>query len=177
MSTAILVRGPLAVGKTTVSKALAQRLHPCAAISVDKLRKMPSDGDLSPRHLKLAKSNAALLAGRFLAEGYTVVIESVFEKGESIEMVQEVLGRAGVDAFHVVTLTADLDVLESRDAQKRVPNAERVAELHDRFRRTSAPPGIVVDTSALDIEEVVAAICDRFGLDRHRTREVQRGST
>ncbi len=152
----VIVRGPLAVGKTTASERLRDLLAPCAVVSVDKLRRMTSDSDLSVAQLGLAKRNAAALAAQFLDAGYRVVIESVFEREQHLRLVEELLRDAAT--VRVVLLTASLDTLTARDATKSLPNEERVVELHDRVR--SFGEDLVVPTDALDADAVAVAVLD-----------------
>ena len=161
----ILVRGPLAVGKSTIATLLTGFLHPCAHIEVDTLRKMPSDGDLSERHLRLAKTNAALLARRFVAEGYSVVIDSAFVERRWLDLVESEL--AGVGApVRTVTLGAKLDELERRDAGKASPNFERVAEVFRNFRADEPAIGIHVETSGRTPNQVLEKIVEALALER-----------
>jgi predicted kinase len=150
----VLLRGPLAVGKTTASEKLRDLLAPCAVIGVDKLRRMTSDADLSPRRLELAKRNAALLAQEFLDAGYRVVVESVFEREEHLRLVRDALDE--VADVRTVLLTASLETLERRDATKSSPNFERVEEMHDRVR--SFGEDLVVATDGKSPDAVAAAV-------------------
>ncbi len=154
----LIVRGPLAVGKTTTSERLRELLAPCAVVSVDKLRRMTSDADLSQAQLELAKGNAAALAKRFLAAGYRVVIESVFERESHLRLVQDSLRRDAT--IRTVLLSAALETLSDRDSRKTSPNEARVEEVYGRVR--SFGEDVVIATDGLDADAVADAVVSRL---------------
>jgi guanylate kinase len=83
MSITILT-GPVASGKNTVSKILAQKKERCAVIDVDMLRQMyvqphkaPWDGEEGKSQQMLGVENACLLAKSFAKSNIDVVILDV----------------------------------------------------------------------------------------------------
>ena len=83
MSTIILT-GPVASGKNTISKILAQKKKRCAVIDVDAVRwmyiqphKAPWDGDEGRSQQMLGVENACLLAKSFSKNNIDVVILDV----------------------------------------------------------------------------------------------------
>ncbi|HYN87732.1 MAG TPA: hypothetical protein VER55_04345, partial [Ardenticatenaceae bacterium] len=80
----LLVTGPSAAGKNTVSQALAERRERCAVIDVDVVRWMyrkphraPWEGEEGRAQQRLGIENACLLAERFSECGLDVVILDV----------------------------------------------------------------------------------------------------
>ncbi len=76
----IVIRGPIAVGKTAVSEELAKLFERVAVIPVDWLRHMV--GSWNPDNKAeavLAGRNAAALAQNFCEEGYQVIIDGPFD--------------------------------------------------------------------------------------------------
>ena len=81
-----LITGIPGSGKTSVSKALSERLPRSAHIEVDRLREMVVGGYLAPGQKPLAESdaqlelgaqNGALLAHSFMTKGFTSVVDDV----------------------------------------------------------------------------------------------------
>ena len=92
----IVVRGPIAAGKTSAVEALARLLleqGPLAVVPTDWLRHMVSDWlpEDSSAH-SLAVRQAALLAQSFVDAGHQVIIDGPFDDPEILDLLQSKLG-------------------------------------------------------------------------------------
>lgn len=88
MSPIVLIAGPSAVGKTTLSQGLARRYAESLHIPVDAMREMVVAGKLLPGHdwpaplvrqLELARHAAIDVALRYRAAGFTVIIDDFWD--------------------------------------------------------------------------------------------------
>jgi predicted kinase len=119
----VIVRGPLGVGKSTVSRKLAQVLR-AEYISVDRVL---DEYDIwySGRLSEFLRVNAivARRAGRFLTKGKPVIFDGNFYWKTQIRDLEKRL-----DYRHFVfTLKAPLDVCIQRDAGREAPHGSEGA--------------------------------------------------
>lgn len=133
----ILFAGPSGAGKSTVAKVIAELLPKSALIQVDQLRAMPVNGWLDPlettpessQQMMLAVRNACALAGNFIHEGFTPIIDDVLSSKERLDTYL-----VRLEPFNpiVFLLLPDRDTITTRDAQRepafRV--GQRALELH-----------------------------------------------
>jgi hypothetical protein len=80
----LVLTGPAAAGKNTISEILATHIQPCAVIDVDLVRWMhrnplvaPWNGDEGMRQLRLGVDNACLLAKNFVDHNANVIVLDV----------------------------------------------------------------------------------------------------
>ena len=162
MSKVFIIRGPLGIGKTTISKHVAERING-VYISVDDVLDEHglSKVDKELGCISLAsflQVNEMVLPGirEFLAEGQDVVLDGNFYHQEQIEDIVQ-----GVSNFPitVVTLTAPLSVCIERDAQRLHSYGEDAAtavfNLVDQVKY-----GEEVDTVGKSISQVVTRILE-----------------
>lgn len=109
MST-LIITGPAASGKNTISQILAQRRERCAVIDVDIVRwmyrqphKAPWEGEEGREQQKFGAENACLLAKQFAAKGIDVVILDVVTN-QTIALYKELLPEG-----HVILLLPTKD--------------------------------------------------------------------
>ena len=164
-----LITGIPGAGKTSVSKALAERLPRSAHTEVDRLREMVVGGYLAPGQEPLAESdaqlelgarNATLLAGSFMAKGFTPVVDDVILRLQ-LTQYREILSRWPLG---LVVLAPRVEVAVERDrlrAEKHV--AARFAYLDEELRAQVQGLGLWLDTSAMNLTETVEAIVQRAG--------------
>ena len=129
----VVIRGPIAVGKTTVSQELAKLFTRVAVVPVDWLRHMVGSWDPEDRmEAVLAGRNAAALARRFCDEGYQVIVDGSFDDLDALSALLHGLQDRQVQ---VVTLTACWgEILRRQKTRPENQRAEpdRVRAVYDR---------------------------------------------
>jgi predicted kinase len=150
----VIVRGPLGVGKTRVSRELARRL-PGEYISIDEIlddHHLWVEGRLS--EFLAANLIAARRAAPVLATGTPVVFDGNFYwKGQ----IDDLVGRLDHDPY-TVTLDAPLDVCVARDARRDPPHGAEAARAVYR-KSTAFEYGTVVRADR-PVRAVVRSILD-----------------
>ncbi|HLM90999.1 MAG TPA: AAA family ATPase [Thermoplasmata archaeon] len=124
MSYCVVIRGPLGVGKTTVSKRLSARIA-AEYISIDRI--LDEDGLWEAGHLSeflRANEIAAARAEPMLAKRTPVVFDGNFYWKSQIE---DLVGRFRYPHF-VFTLKAPLRVCIERDARRPKPHGIEAAK-------------------------------------------------
>ena len=159
-----LVTGIPGAGKTTVSRALAERFERGVHIEADVLHRMIVSGGEWPippgpsgeagRQLRLRYRNATLLARSFFEAGFTAVIDDV-TMGERLEDYRADL--EGVPSYLVV-LAPRVEVVAERDAGRDKNVFDIWGYLDTELRATMKDQGIWLDTSEMTVEEVVQEI-------------------
>ncbi len=159
-----VISGPMAAGKSTVAKALAERFDRGVHLEGDVFRRSivsgrrevtPDADDEALRQLELRYRLAAAATDGYSDAGYTVVVE-------------DVIGPSYLGAFrtairnrpcHVIVLMPSVEAVEEREGGR--PNAGywswQIDELHAMF---AAGPrvGLWLDTSDMTAEQTVDAI-------------------
>lgn len=112
-----LISGPLGVGKSTVSKTLANTMKQCALIEGDLLLHVYR-GETEPpweERLRLAWLNITAVTRNLLGEGLDVVIDFVVE--DELQWFYDQLSDLDA-ALHYVVLHAEPDTLTTRLSQR-----------------------------------------------------------
>lgn len=156
----VVVRGPLAVGKTSVCQELAKLIDPVAVIPVDWLRHMV--GRWNPDNLReviLAATNAAALACNFVDAGYQVIIDGPFDHQLAVSALTA--GLSGRKLFLVTLMAPWVEILrrhQSRPVNHRA-DIDRLTMVYDRIVENRADlPGILLDTAGKEPAEIAAQI-------------------
>ncbi len=156
-SFSVIIRGPLGVGKTTIARALVQRLG-AEYVSVDTVLADNGldivEGECIPVE-NFVKVNALVhpQAVSALAGGVPVVFDGNFYHERQITHLLETIP----GAHHVFTLQAPLDVCIVRDSQRaRVYGEDAAAAVHYLVSRVDYGTGI--DTAGKTIEDVLQDI-------------------
>ncbi|KQX50206.1 AAA family ATPase [Paenibacillus sp. Root444D2] len=112
-----LISGPLGVGKSTVSKTLANAMHQCALIEGDLLLHVYRGGTEPPweERLRLAWLNIAAVTRNFLLDGLDVVIDFVVE--DELQWFFDQLSDLET-TLHYVVLYAEANTLTARLHQR-----------------------------------------------------------
>jgi predicted kinase len=111
----IVLRGPFGVGKTTVARALAERLG-AGTVSIDRLlERFPWDGGSESLFLRTNRP-AARRARALLARGRSAIVEGNFYWPSAID---DLVARVPYPSA-VLTLRAPLAVCLARDRARRV---------------------------------------------------------
>jgi predicted kinase len=124
MSYFVIVRGPLGVGKTAVSKGLARKLG-AEYISIDRI--LDDEGLwYSGRLSEFLRANDHVVrrARTFLRHGTPVIVDGNFYwKAQIEDLVRRLDGRA-----HIFTLEAPLRLCIQRDRGRAVPHGRAAAK-------------------------------------------------
>lgn len=161
MSKAILLRGPLGVGKTTVARALCARLDGVylsvdAILEENQLDQCP-DG-IPARNFIRANEIALPVAQAALSIGKAAVFDGNFYYKSQIK---HLLRRLPKPSF-VFTLNASVEDCIARDrGRERVYGVDAATWVHFLVTRFSA--GIPIDTSEKTAEQVVEEIMSHLG--------------
>ncbi|WP_370872345.1 AAA family ATPase [Paenibacillus zeirhizosphaerae] len=161
-----LISGPLGVGKSTVSKALADTMKQCTLIEGDLLLHVYR-GDTEPpweERLRLAWFNITAVTRNFLRHGFKVVIDFVVE--EELDWFCGQLSDLDVTLYYAV-LYAEPDTLAARLHQRGDEQyIERSLFLRNKLMASPANGPFLLNTDLKRPEELVKEIIknDRFKL-------------
>jgi adenylylsulfate kinase-like enzyme len=159
----ILVVGVPGAGKSTVARALAQRLERAACIEGDLVQHHftvtglvgpgESPAAESHRQMQLRWRNCADLARNFWQAGFTVIVEHAVSRREWIDRFVQDIGPAPVS---LVVLAPSLEMTLERDRQR---DEKQVAHLFTHMdaelRGDLFGVGYWLDTSSLTVDQTV----------------------
>jgi gluconate kinase len=173
----VLVVGVPGAGKTTVARALAERLPRSACIEGDLVQHHFTVSGLVPpggtpaeeadRQLALRWTNCALLARTFVSYGFTAVVEHAVSRRSWVD---RFLDECAPAPMSLVVLAPRLEVTLQRDRDR---GSKQVGHLFPHMdaelRRELAGVGWWLDTSDLSVAETVDAVL-REGVEAGRLR-------
>ena len=154
----IVLRGPAAAGKTTISKLLAAKLENAVAINVDELRHWINNASISDTHVRQSIEAAAYTTNYFISKGYHIIVEAVFLHQWELDSFIEIID-ISEDGINVFSLIADVEKLYERD-QRRVSHHmnDRIFSLYEEFNNSDEKRGIVINNTEISEKEVVDLI-------------------
>ncbi len=163
-----LVTGIPGAGKTTVARALAERLERSAVVEGDTLRNWvvrggawPADGALegeAERQYELAVRNMCLLARSYAEGGFTPFLDLVVVTRYHLEAFRGYLRGA---RLRLVVLAPSVEVTQARDRARGGKSGDGWTHLDTAMREELAGFGVWVDSSTLSVEETVDTILGR----------------
>ncbi|HYB79527.1 MAG TPA: AAA family ATPase [Thermoplasmata archaeon] len=162
MSYYVVVRGPLGVGKTTISRALAKSIG-AVVVSIDKIADKEWDGGSVGLYLR-ANGVATRRARRALAGGSPVVFDGCFYWMTQIRDLERRLPFP----HEVVTLTAPLSICIRRDSRREVVFGPEAAEQVYR-KVTRFEYGTPIDATR-DVATILREIRSRLPFGGGRSR-------
>jgi guanylate kinase len=159
-----LITGPMGAGKSSTSKALAEKFDKSAYIKVDHVRKMIISGYIDPGEEgfniqeNLGTKNTCALANNFLEAGFNVFIDDVIGK-EKLQRFVEYFPNNKVKTFLLLPSTdAMLERFHGRGGATEALE-KRTRYLHDQFTlQKNEVDWKVIDSSNLTLEETVEEI-------------------
>jgi chloramphenicol 3-O-phosphotransferase len=160
-----LISGPMAVGKSTVARALAERFERSVHLEGDVFRRSivrgraemtPHAADEARAQLQLRYRLAAAAADAYLDAGFAVALEDVFAPEQLGELRGSIHGRP----CHVVVLLASRETLATRDRGRMEEGygVWTVEQLLAVFEDAPTRSGLWIDTSELTVDETVDRI-------------------
>ena len=164
----VLINGPAAAGKSTVSELLAQHFDRSAVVHVDTIRQFLRKGKVDlrkedkmregQRQLDLSTKIASSVANNLLDGGFTVIIDDVVSSKGRLDLYLTCLAARP----EVFLLLPSLEVLLKRDLGRASSEQmkEKVAELHAAFsqRRNEESRWNVIDSSSHAPEETARQV-------------------
>jgi tRNA uridine 5-carbamoylmethylation protein Kti12 len=154
---AIIIRGPLGIGKSTIAKLITEELQG-NYISVDRVLEEHSlDRTIEGQGISLdnfIKANEIIIEKiKTVSESTTVVIDGNFYYLEQLENLVLMLG----ENTHVFTLKAPVEVCISRDAARSQPYGEDAVRAVHMFV-SAFDYGDVINTAEQSIDDTVRAL-------------------
>ncbi len=160
-----LITGPAGSGKSSVSKALAEKFERSAVVEVDTLRAMVKGGYVRPwpyneevdLQLSLGAKNACNMATNFLEKGFNVFIDDVVGR-KLLGQYTEYFNDKNFKAF-VLLPSAESLLKRFDDRGDNQELRERTIELHKKFlEKKEVLNWQVIDSSNQTLEETVKEI-------------------
>lgn len=160
MNKLYLITGPAGVGKSTISKALAERLNKSVLIEGDDLYHMVISSYVPAwkpgNHLELFWENVISLIKNSLEEGYDVVFNYIINKEDYLMLKKE------FENYQVIfkVLIVDEEELLRRDKLRKEENRmnERCLVLLNNFIKQDFDKEFILDSTNLNIKETIERI-------------------
>ena len=168
MNKIFLITGPAGVGKSTVSKLIAQSLDKSVLIEGDAIYHLVVGGYISPwkegNHLKLFWENCKSLIKNSIENGYDVVFNYILNE----KQVEDIKKSFSKYEIKFVCLMVDENTIVKRDKlrPKDCQMGERALVLLNKMRSRNFDKNNIIDTSNMTEEETYIEILksDRFVL-------------
>ncbi len=160
-----LITGPAGSGKSSTSKALAEKFERSAVIEVDTLRHMIKGGYVRPYpyneevdlQLSLCTKNACDMANNFLEKGFSVFIEGTAGR----KMLEQYSSFFKDKNFKAFLLLPSVDSLLKRFDDRGVNEElrQRTVDLHKQFSEKKDELNCqIINSSNQTLEETVQEI-------------------
>jgi chloramphenicol 3-O phosphotransferase len=160
VGTIVVFNGPSSAGKTTLAHAVRAHVGPTVAVvSVDHLFAFMHPDAKNTWHMFSALGEAALASAAALATaGFHVIVDTVFERVDSLRSAERVL--AGHE-WHLVGVTCAPEELDRREAER---GDRRNGQARDQLERVffDATYAVRLDTSRQTADECVAEVVRLF---------------
>lgn len=157
-----LITGPAGVGKSTVSKIIAESLNKSALIEGDDIYHFVKGGYvpawLEGNQLDIFWKNSISIIRNFIDDGYDVVFNYIIDK-DKLEMIKNSF--SDIDIIFVV-LMVDEETIIKRDKKRPLDcqMGERSLILLNEFKNGNYDDRNILDTSNLSVEDTIKTIQD-----------------
>ena len=160
MSTLYLITGPAGVGKSTVSKRLAETKEKSALIEGDDIYNQVVGGYVYPwedgNHLDLFQKICDNNILAYLEEGYDVIFNYIIEP-EDLEMFKKQFEKYNIK-FVVLLVNEETLLLRDKERPEDCQMNERCIELLNEFKEYNFNQNNIIDTSTMTVDEIVNTI-------------------
>lgn len=153
-----LISGPLGVGKSTVSRSLADSMNQCVLVEGDLLLHVYRGENEPPweERLQLAWFNIAAVTRNFLKHGLDVVIDFVVE--DELQWFYEQLSDLNA-TMHYVVLYAEPETLAARLSQRGdSPYIQRSLFLRNKLMASANNEPFLLNANRMCPDELVKEI-------------------
>ncbi len=168
----LVLTGVMAVGKSTVADLLARQFRRSVHLRGDVFRKMivagrdpivPPLGPEAVRQLELRRRLAVLVAGEYLREGFTVVLQDIYIGSDLSDILERLR-----PPLYLVALTARPEVIAERERLRGKTGYGdwSVTELCAAFADETPRVGLWIETSDISPKETVALVLANLGQAR-----------
>lgn len=160
MQKVLILRGAPASGKSTIAKHLRDFEEKIVWLKVDNFKPFFAD-DASPA-LEYVNGSALAVLEYLLSEGFSVVMEGIFQDTKPLKKAQKIVGRYNVPCS-MFQLRVDVETLILRDKTRegvkeghRRPLPEKVIrKIYNVLEASIIPGTTMLDTSEKSIDECV----------------------
>lgn len=173
-SKVIIVRGPICVGKSSISHLLSDKLKE----KVKKLAYIPIDVSIYPfmktfsklsnkERRDIMQENVELILENFLKRKFTVIVDGGFHRKHNNEFALERLIRIAKKykiKTDIIELYAPLGILHKRISERKKNNPcawnnpKETEEKYKKFMKTLHKGAILIDTENKSVEKIVNQI-------------------
>lgn len=173
MNRLYIITGPAGVGKSTISRKVAESLEKSVLIEGDDIYNQFVGGRISPwldnAPIDLFWNNMIMLINNYLESGYDVVINYIINK-DKFHRLKDYFKEYDIK---FMVLLVDEEILVERDKLRPIDcrMGERCKVLLNEFKEMNYDTKYILDTTNLNIEEVVDEYLsnDRFIIDNNNT--------
>ena len=162
MSSLYLITGPAGVGKSTISKQIAQNLNKSILIEGDDIYHLVKSGYVSAwrenNHLELFWKNVICLIENGLEAGYDVVFNYIINK-KDYEMLKEKFKKYNI-IFKVLIVSEEELIRRHNLREIDCRMKERCIVLLNNFKKQSFNKENIIDTTNLTIKETLNKIME-----------------
>ncbi len=156
----IIISGTPAAGKSSVSKALAEKFPKSAYLDIDGFKDMIIGGNVAPwdpkgpEQFKIVEKNFLAVTRNFLDDGYVVIIDYVMGD-EQVKGYDDLLGDV-----HGFLLLPSIEELKKRDRERNPEYSleHRIDALYPQFADVEHKVLRVIDSTNQTVEETVEKI-------------------
>jgi len=157
----IILTGPAAAGKNSVSNIIAQKLKRCAVIDVDTVRQMlvkphkaPWGGKEGKRQQLLGVKNASMLAKNFYDYKTNVIILDVITN-ETAKLYKKYLGKVKI---FLLMPSYDIAIKRFKERKTLISITEKEFKMLYRWEQDLTVFDKKIDNSTMSAEEVADRI-------------------